>query len=111
MDAFASGLRVAVEELGALLGRPDAELVAQVIWIALEKRRSDLEQEMEALRLRLSNILDECERLRTHDSQQRTADKQHTGAIVGRSSSDLRRPDAGCSAVNAEHPGGSDRAR
>ncbi len=44
--------------------------------ITLEKRRGDLEHEMEVLRARLSSIVDECERLRTHDSQQRLASEE-----------------------------------
>jgi chromosome segregation protein len=39
--------------------------------IALEKRRAELEREVESLRARLAQTAEECERLREHDGQQR----------------------------------------
>jgi chromosome segregation protein len=46
--------------------------------LALEKRRAEVEQEIERVRARLESVEEECERLREQDAEQRAASEEHT---------------------------------
>jgi chromosome segregation protein len=45
--------------------------------LALEKRRAEVEHEIETVRARLTSVEEECERLREQDSEQRAASEEH----------------------------------
>jgi chromosome segregation protein len=47
-------------------------------FLALEKRRGEVEQEIETVRARLTSVEEECERLRVQDAEQRAASEEHT---------------------------------
>jgi chromosome segregation protein len=48
---------------------------------ALEKRRAEVEQEIEMVRGRLTSVEEECERLRVQDAEQRVASEEHTHVL------------------------------
>ncbi|HUQ32736.1 MAG TPA: AAA family ATPase, partial [Pyrinomonadaceae bacterium] len=45
---------------------------------ALEKRRAEVEHEIETVRARLKSVEEECERLRAQDAEQRAASEEHS---------------------------------
>jgi chromosome segregation protein len=47
-------------------------------FLALEKRRGEVEQEIETVRARLASVKEECERLGEQDAEQRAASEKHT---------------------------------
>ncbi|HKR00235.1 MAG TPA: AAA family ATPase, partial [Pyrinomonadaceae bacterium] len=45
---------------------------------ALEKRRTEIDHEIETVRARLASVEEECERLREHDAEMRAATEEHS---------------------------------
>ena len=50
--------------------------------VSLEKRRAEVEHEIETVRARLKNVEAECERLREQDAEQRAASEEHALVLL-----------------------------
>jgi chromosome segregation protein len=59
--------------------------------VALEKRRAEVEQEIEAVRARLTSVEEECEQLREQDAEQRAASEEHTLVLQSAETAYLQR--------------------